>query len=132
MRPASQFPPAVGALKAGGVSSPISNQGTFVVLRLERRKTLSFAEVRAQIEQSLPQPGAAELQAEIGKLVAKAKVSVDSRYGSWNRQAGRIDPPAGTPTTAAPATTAPTGAGSTGSGSGGATTPSTVPETSQP
>ena len=101
------------------------------MLRLERRKTLAFAEVRAQIEQSLPQPGAAELQAEIGKLVAKAKVTVDPRYGSWNRQAGRIDPPAGTPTTAAPATT-PTGGGSTGTGSGAATTPSSVPETSQP
>lgn len=103
----SQLPAEVQSLAPKGVTQPIANQGAFVVLRLERRKTLSFADVRDQLEKALPQPGAAELQAEIGKLVAKAKVHVDPRYGSWNRQAGKAEPPAGTPTTLAPATTAP-------------------------
>lgn len=117
---ASQFPAAVQSLAAKGVSAPISNQGTFVVLRLERRKTLSFADVRSQIEAKLPQPGTAQLQAEIGKLVAKAKVHVDPRYGIWNRQAGKAEPPAGTPTTLAPPTTAPvtTPSGSAGTAGG--------------
>ncbi len=117
---AAKFPPELKSLKVGGVTAPIASQGTFVVLRLEKRKTLAFAEVRAQIEKNIPEPGAAELQAAIGKLVAKAKVHVDPRYGRWNRQAGRVDPPAGTPTTSAPAdpaVTAPAG-GSPGAQSG--------------
>ncbi|MDQ6696432.1 MAG: peptidylprolyl isomerase, partial [Actinomycetota bacterium] len=104
---ASGFPPALQKLAPGGITAPIANSGNYVVLRLERRKTLSFAEVRAQLEKSLPQPGAAELQAEIGKLTAQAKVSVNPRFGTWSRQAGKVEPPAGTPTTAAPVTSAP-------------------------
>lgn len=125
---ASQFPTELQGLGTGGVTVPIANQGTYVVLRLQRRKTLSFAEVRAQLEKNLPEPGAAELQAEVGKLVAKANVHVDARYGSWNRQAGRVDPPAGTPTTTAPATTTPSGSGAAGTGSGA---PSSVPPANQ-
>lgn len=105
---ASQFPATLQKLSPGGITAPIANSGSYVVLRLERRKTLSFADVRSQIEKNLPEPGAAELQAEIGKLAAKAKVTVDPRYGTWNRQAAKVEPPAGTPTTAAPVTTSTT------------------------
>jgi hypothetical protein len=124
----AQLPTDVQKLGVGAVSAPIANQGTFVVLRVVRRTTFSFADVRAQLEQKIPDPGTAELQAEIGKLVAKAKVHVDPRFGSWNRQAGRVDPPAGTPTTIAPATT-PT-APSDGSGSSGGATTTAPPSSS--
>ncbi len=134
---ASQFPASLQTLAPGGITAPIANSGNYVVLRLVRRKTLSFAEVRAQLEKNLPQPGAAELQAEIGKLAAKAKVTVDPRYGTWNRQAAKVEPPAGTPTTAAPVTTAPvtTPAADGSAGSSGATTPppaATAPPATQP
>ncbi len=130
---ATQLPPEVQKLKVNGVTAPLANQGSFVVLRLARRKTLSFADVRAQLEKNLPEPGTAELQAEVGKLVAKAKVNVDPRFGRWNRRAGRVDPPAGTPPTTAPLTTPANGSpggGSTGGGStGGGSTPGAPPAT---
>ena len=61
----SQFPAEVQNLAVGRVSAPIENQGTFVVLRLARRKTVAFEDVRAELEKNLPEPGTEALQAEI-------------------------------------------------------------------
>jgi hypothetical protein len=107
-----QLPAEVASAKVGTYVGPIQAQQGAVLLHLDRKRIQPFDEVKDQLIQSIPAAGSAKLQARVTRLVSKADVHVDPRYGRWNHRAGRVDPPIGAapaPTTTAPTQGAPTG-----------------------
>jgi hypothetical protein len=118
---ASQLPPELNAAKIGEYVGPISSQQAFLLLRVEHRRLATYDEVKAQLLQNIPDPGQAAVSTLVAKVLTKAKIEVDPRFGRWNAKAGRVDPPAGAApatTTTAPAAPAPSSGGSSSSGSG--------------
>ena len=65
-----------------------------------------FDQVADQAREKLVQASKAKLQEWINTTVAKAKIVVNRKYGSFNRQSYAVDPPA-TTTTVAPTTAPP-------------------------
>ncbi|QXC61015.1 hypothetical protein KSP35_22330 [Aquihabitans sp. G128] len=126
------FPEAATA-KAGTVLGPAPYQtNQFLVLAVGSVKVPTYADLRPQLAQSIPDTAAQAATAAQEKVLTKAldeatdraKVTVDSRYGTWDVKSGQVvaptDPAAvafesdgSTPsTTVDPAAGAPAGAGS--------------------
>ncbi|HEY4378390.1 MAG TPA: hypothetical protein VGM93_14590, partial [Acidimicrobiales bacterium] len=108
---AQVFGNSIATATVGTVVGPaVGNGGAYVLGQVASFTTAPFSQARSQIESSVPAPGTTEAQAAYQRLLKTVKVSVDPRYGSWNRADGKVDPPAGaatTTTTSTPATAAP-------------------------
>jgi parvulin-like peptidyl-prolyl isomerase len=91
------FADAVSTGEIGEFLGPIQTDFGFHVIRVSSRGTTPFedaeAEIRAQLEQEAagaPQGAFDEL---LQQLIADADVTVSSRYGTWDGEAGRVVPP---------------------------------------
>lgn len=103
------FAAAMTALPLGQVSAPVQTQYGWHVIKAEDvRAAVPLGAVAGEIRTSLLENSPAG-QAELVKLVAKAKVSVAPRYGRWvvtNGQ-GKVQAKGATSSTTAPSSTAP-------------------------
>jgi parvulin-like peptidyl-prolyl isomerase len=110
------FASAMTALPLGTFSAPVQTQYGWHVIKAEDvHAAVPLAAVSGEIRTDLIEHSAAGQQALV-KLVAKAKVRVDGRYGRWvvTDGQGKVEPPAsststtttapGTATTTAPGT----------------------------
>jgi hypothetical protein len=92
----------VQALPNGTVSAPIETQSGWNLLVV--RDTIPFESVKDALRSALERD-TAKAQPELGRLVAKAEVDLNPRYGRWvvKHGQGRVSPPAGaTPPTTTP------------------------------
>lgn len=91
----------------------------WIVAKVDSIQIPTFDQMKAQLEQSVPAAGQTELANELGRLSAKADITVASKFGTWDAKTASVVPPAGS-NSATTTSTVPTGAGATGAG--GATT----------
>lgn len=97
-----EFSTAADALPLGEVSAPVQTEFGFHLIRMS--DTIPFESVEEQVRESL-EPQASSSPA-LTRLIARANVSVDPRYGTWTVQEGEgmvLPPePASSATTPAP------------------------------
>jgi hypothetical protein len=91
--PSSLLPKEVTSADDGTVLGPYSNQsgGQFVV-QIKERRTGTYDEVSDLLKQQITTK---QQQDAVQKLLDSAKVSVDPRYGHWDRASGAVVPPKG-------------------------------------
>jgi hypothetical protein len=87
----------LGALAAGQLSEPIplptqsatgASTTYYMVVQMRQRRRVPLATVRNQIRQVILGQHASVVAATLNRLVARAHISVDGRYGSWNPKHG--------------------------------------------
>jgi parvulin-like peptidyl-prolyl isomerase len=96
----------VGASPAvGDVFGPVSSQGAFVVLQVDSITGPTFEQARPGLEQQATgqdpadpaaadtSPGDAAAGRRFQQLLAKAKVTVNRRYGRWDAKTASVLPP---------------------------------------
>lgn len=107
---ASAFGEGFEAAAVGDVVGPIAQaEGASVLVQVAAITGPTFEQVRAKLEQQLDQAqGGDQVTAYVSKLLLKADVQLDPRYGTWDAKTGLVTPPAtDAPTpTAAPAAVA--------------------------
>jgi hypothetical protein len=90
--PASLIPEEVTSAEPGTVLGPFNNQGGAFVVQVQERREGTFEEVSALLQQQL----AGEQQDDaVEELLSGADVSVDPRFGRWDRPNGTVVPPNG-------------------------------------
>jgi parvulin-like peptidyl-prolyl isomerase len=67
----------------GDILGPVSYGNGYVILKVTSVKPQTFEDVKDEIEQSLPQPGAQQLNTLIAKKLKDADVSINPRLGTW-------------------------------------------------
>jgi hypothetical protein len=91
--PVSLIPDEVGGAKSGAVLGPYTNQqGSQFIVQIQERRTGTYDELAALLKQDLAQK---QQQNAVEELLSKAKVSVDPRYGRWDRATGSVVAPEG-------------------------------------
>jgi len=75
------------------VSSPIAEDGDYLVVQITSKSPTSFAKARTEVESAVTAAGATKAQTLIDKAEKSAKVSVDGRYGQWKTAQAEILPP---------------------------------------
>ena len=123
---------AANGAKAGDLIGPGQAQdGSILLVQVDRVQVPTFEEARPQLEQANPNTSAQEatdagLQKYVNEIFTKATrrsdVTIDPRYGSWDPTSATVIPPPDPATT----TQAPSVAGSEPAGSG-APSPATSP-----
>ena len=87
----------IGAMATGQLSEPIplptqNSAGvattSYMVVQIRQRQKVPLAQLSKQIRQVILAQHASVVSASLNALVAKAHVSVDARYGSWNAKRG--------------------------------------------
>ena len=86
----------ISTLSVGELSAPIAFRSDWLLLEVTRRTADSLADIATKTV--LPQ-GTQAATAELARIVAHAKVSVDPRYGTWAKvkSAFQVRPPSGPP-----------------------------------
>lgn len=87
-----EFEEALFGADPGELVGPIETQFGFHVIRLDELRQLSFEEARAQIEQQLA-PETDEFATFVQGQLQAADVVVLDKYGTWNAEAARVEPP---------------------------------------
>jgi hypothetical protein len=85
------------SLALNTVSSPISDNGTYLLIEITQRTPTSFAKARTEVEAAVENAGATKAGTIITAAQKAANISVDGRYGAWS--ATRVLPPTSPPTT---------------------------------
>ncbi len=88
-------------LKVGQVSQPLfeqqaTNSGGWVLIELTGRPEEPLTAVAAGIRRQILSAHSSALQRELTKLIRRAKVNIDPRYGKWSSKAG-VTPPSPPP-----------------------------------
>jgi len=87
-----EFETAVWTGPVGVVQGPVQSQFGYHVIVVTDRRSRSFDDAREDIANALaPEPFAA-LQEWLTKQWAERTVTVDSRFGTWDRDSGRVVP----------------------------------------
>ena len=93
----SQFNPSivdvVTSAKVGDVLDPLPAQGGVSILKVTDRQVAPFSEVQADAEQAAQSSGTQAFSTWLRDARNNAKVTVDSRYGTFDPSAWRINPP---------------------------------------
>ena len=71
-------------------SAPISVNGNYVVLQLTKRSPTPYASVKADVSQEVQELGSQKAQVAITAAERRSSVTVDPRYGEWQRQTAQI------------------------------------------
>ena len=88
-----------------GIGPPNAVEGqSWVVARVDSIQLQTFDQLRAQLEQTVPDADQSAVQRALGVLLRRADVTVASKYGSWDAKAGTVVPPVGATATTAPLT----------------------------
>ncbi|CAN5527085.1 hypothetical protein BH10ACT1_BH10ACT1_30310 [soil metagenome] len=111
------FPTDFTDVAVGDLLGPITVENGPVVIQVDSITGPELEQVRSQIEAQLDQEGSATdaaVTARIDKLLSRADVHVDERYGTWDAKTAAVVPPtdpgaSSTASTTAPATGAPAG-----------------------
>ncbi|MGQ0617947.1 MAG: peptidylprolyl isomerase [Acidimicrobiia bacterium] len=100
----AELAPAAFALEPGTTSDPIAAPAGVTVLRVSERRLRPLEETRAQADQLAASSSSGAFNEWLGRALATMEIDLDPRYGAWNAQSNRIDPPPdASPTTAPPA-----------------------------
>jgi parvulin-like peptidyl-prolyl isomerase len=108
---------AVAALSVGQISPVITVSGSttaYAIFKLTDRKTQDLATVRNQVISDMQSAGGPQFNTLLMADVAKAHITVNPKYGSWQTSGGnpQIVPPSAPPASAGgPSTSAPSGLG---------------------
>ncbi len=87
------------------VGDPVQTTYGFHLIKVRSRTVPPFDQVADRAREKLVQASKAKLQEWINTAVANAKITVNAKYGTFNKQSYKVDPPAPKPTLAP--TTAP-------------------------
>ena len=96
------FPDAT-ASKAGDLLGPAQGNGAWVIVKLDSVKVPTYAELRPTLAEANPntddqaksQALSAFVDKEFRSALKRAKVSIDSRYGTWSAKTGAVVAPGG-------------------------------------
>lgn len=88
------FEEALFGAEAGELVGPVESQfGFHVIERLEKPAFEEVEEeIRGQLEQQTRQQGQTALQEFLNEQLQEAEVEVDSEYGEWDAESGRVVP----------------------------------------
>jgi parvulin-like peptidyl-prolyl isomerase len=130
----AEFEAAVSKLAVGQLSAVVHSQFGYHLIKVTARRT-GLADVRAEVVTQLQSQASAQLNQLVQTAVGRAAISVNPRYGTFDKASGQVTPPKAPPgsaggsattATTAPAATSPatappdTSAGTAGSGQGAA------------
>jgi hypothetical protein len=79
------------SLALNTVSSPIAENGTYLLVDITSRTPTSFAKAKTEVENAVQAAGATKAGTTIDAAEKAANISVDRRYGEWT--AMRVLPP---------------------------------------
>jgi foldase protein PrsA len=91
------------------VGTPVQTQYGFHLIKVRSRTVPSFDDVKDRARERVLVASKAKLQEWINTTVAKAKIEVNPKYGTFDKQSLAVKPPA--TTTIPPATTSPPASG---------------------
>lgn len=89
----------VFATAPGTTSAPLAVAGGFVILKVTDRKAATLEESRSQAEEVAASTAGQAFQEFVRQAVTSATVTIDPRYGTFNKDTFSIDPPGGAATT---------------------------------
>lgn len=103
-----EFQTAADSLAPGQTSAPVQTQYGWHVIRVE---AATYAALRASVQQAYQQVVSTRFQRWVQRVVGRAEVAVNPRYGTWRRAGGsyQVFPPAAPNPSSRPAPS-PTGA----------------------
>jgi parvulin-like peptidyl-prolyl isomerase len=105
----TEFETAMNGLAIGQLSPVVHTQFGYHLIKVTDRKVMPLSQARSQIIKQLQSQGSTQLTQYLQTAVAKAKVTVSSRYGTWNPSSSQpgVVPPNAPPARAGgqPATT---------------------------
>jgi parvulin-like peptidyl-prolyl isomerase len=91
-----EFASAVQGAPVGTVIGPVATQFGFHLLTITEAEPVQFAAVEDDLRQAAIGAVFTAAQGEIQRLLDRASIRVDSRYGTWNAAQRFIEPPRGT------------------------------------
>lgn len=101
-----EFVKAMLTQNVGEVGSPVQTQYGFHLIKVRSRSVPPFDQVLDRARQKSVDAGKAKLQDWINTTVAKARITVNRKYGTFDKQSLAVNPPVA-PTTVAPTTAPP-------------------------
>lgn len=90
---ASAFPGDYSTVAVGELLGPISVQDVFVVVEVGSTTGPTYEEAEPQLAQQVATEDTGRLTEYRAELLAKADVTVDPRFGSWDPVAAVVNPP---------------------------------------
>ena len=91
----------IAGLGVGQVSTPKSDQGSYVLLEITSRRPTSFAAAGDAVRQAVLAAGATAANGELKAITRRSAVTIDPRYGRWAGGATiAVVPPLSPPATA--------------------------------
>ena len=98
----TEFDSAAWNQPIGVVGEPVKTKFGYHLVLVSARGKLTFEQLKDSLKQSVVDNADAIVSAELVRIAATAKVSVNQRYGQFDAATGRINAPSGaTPTTVA-------------------------------
>lgn len=95
------FDDAVWSQPVGVVGPPVKTEYGYHLIKVTRRGTPAFEEVKQQISDALAKEASGKA---VKDAFAAIEVTVDQRYGSWDGSKGSVIPPGGAATPTVPTT----------------------------
>jgi hypothetical protein len=92
---ASELPASadLGSLATGAVSSPIDDNGSYVLVQITSRTPTDYSAVKQLVSDVVQQRGATVTQKAVTAAERHATVQVDPRYGVWVPVTASVFPP---------------------------------------
>ncbi len=72
---------------------PTTGASSWLVLEVTAVNVPTLDDIRPQLEAQLPEPGQEAVREAVGEAFVDADVDVQSRYGTWEAENGRVQPP---------------------------------------
>lgn len=110
------FAEAVRSQPIGQVTSPFQTSFGFHVVRVYGRRTAPFTAVRDEVRRRLEQQSGEELNQWLARALARARIRVNPKFGSFVRTPGSQECPGGLPCVVPPQAPAPSSGSSAGGG----------------
>ena len=91
-----EFMLAVSTQPVGEVGAPVKTQFGYHVIKVTSRQTPPFDDVKDQARQRLAESGQAKLLTWLQETIAKAKIEINPKYGTFNKEGSSpgVVPPA--------------------------------------
>ena len=81
------------SLPLNTVSSPIAENGSYLVIEITKRTPTRFAKAKPEVESAVQNAGATKARTEVDAAEKAADVWVNARYGTWVPAQSEILPP---------------------------------------
>jgi hypothetical protein len=83
----------LASLPLNTLSSPISDNGAYIIVEITKRTPTSFATAKTAVENAVQTAGATKASKTIQAAEKAANISVDRRYGVWTAASTNVLPP---------------------------------------